>query len=251
MFFYLSKILLFLIKPLIWVCSILLAALLTKDEYKRKKRLLIGFLLLYLLSNSFLVNEAVLLYEDQGTRYLDSSYGVGLVLGGFSRKDTLLNRTVFFEANDRLMQAIRAYKMGLINTIMISSGNANVFNTKLKEGDAVHDYLLDIGIPDSAIIVENKSRNTIENIVNSEKILDSLQYKGKVLIFTSAWHIPRARLCTNNHLDADFFATNHMSDPRRDFSPSNLLVPSATALTNAEMLMKELVGYVFYLFKVS
>lgn len=251
MFFYLSKILLFLIKPLIWVMGILLFGIITKDEQKRKRRLVIASLLLYLLSNNFLVNEAFVMYEERNTYSLDSSYGVGLVLGGFSKEDTSLERTVFFEANDRLMQAILAYRKGQIRKIMISSGNANVFNTELKEGDAVRLYLLGIGIPDSALIVENQSRNTIENIKFSKRILDSLNYQGKILVFTSAWHIPRARLCTSGQMDVDYFATNHFGDPKRDYTPANLLVPSAKALSNIELLMKELVGYVFYLLKVS
>jgi len=251
MFFYLSKILLFLIKPLIWVMAILLGAVFTKDEYKRKKRLIIATLLLFVISNSFIVNEAILLYESNGTTQLDSSYEVGLVLGGFSRKDTILNRTVFFEANDRLMQAIKLYKDGKIKRLMISSGNASVMHQELKEADAVHDYLLSIGIPDSAMIIENQSRNTLENILFSKKMLDSLGLKKRVLVFTSAWHIPRTELCTNNNMQVHFYATNYMSDGRRDYSPDNLLVPSATAISKLEMLLKELVGYVFYLLKVS
>ena len=242
---------LFLIKPLIWVMAILLGAVFTKDDHKRKKRLLIATLLLFVISNSFLVNEAILFYESDGTTELDSSYDVGLVLGGFSRKDTILNRTVFFEANDRLMQAIKLYKDGKIKRIMISSGNASVLHQELKEADAVRDYLLSIGIPDSAMIIENQSRNTLENIQFSKKLLDSLGLKNRVLVFTSAWHIPRTELCTNNNMQVHFYATNYMADGRRDYSPDNLLVPSATAVTKLEMLMKELVGYVFYLLKVS
>lgn len=251
MFFYLSKILLFIIKPLIWVLIGLLAAIFTKDEQKRKKRLIITSILFFLLSNGFLVNEAVRFYESDGTKQLDSTYEVGLVLGGFSRKDTILDRTVFFEANDRLMQAIRHYKEGRIKKLMITSGNSSVLHQKLKEADAVYEYLIAIGIPDSSIIIENKSRNTIENIQFSKAILDSLGIKSKVLIYTSAWHIPRTELCTDNYMKADFFATNYMSNPVRDYSPMNLLVPSGTALMNSELMMKELVGYIFYLLKVS
>ena len=251
MFFYLSKILLFILKPLVWVILILLGAIFTKDDYKRKKRVVIAAALTFLLSNNFLVNEALLLYEDPGTKHLDSSYEIGLVLGGFSRKDTFLDRAVFFEANDRLMQALRMYKKGKIKKLMISSGNANVIHQELKEADAVHDYLLDIGIPDSCIIVENQSRNTLENIRFSKLILDSMGYKGKVLVFSSAWHPPRVNLCLNNSMDADLYATNFMSDPKRDYSPSNLLVPTSKALSNVELLLKELVGYLFYMFKVS
>lgn len=251
MFFYLSKILLFLIKPLIWVVICLLGALFTGDETKRRRRLLCGTLMLYVFSNNFLVNEALYRYEFRGTAKLDSVYGVGLVLGGFSKKDTTLGRAVFFDANDRLMQALRAYKKGLIKKLMISSGSAQVLNQSMKEADAVHEYLLEIGIPDSCIIIENQSRNTLENIRFSKVILDSIGYKGKVLIFSSAWHLPRVQLCLNNQMDADLYATHFLSDKKRDLTPSNLLVPTASALANTELLFKEWVGYVFYMIKSS
>lgn len=251
MFFYLSKILLFLIKPLIWICILMLAALFTSDEVKRKRRLFFSFLLLYLFSNNFLVNEALLLYEDRGTAELDSTYEVGLVLGGFSREDTSLGRTVFYEANDRLMQALKAYRTGRVSKLMISSGNAQVMNTELKEADAVRNYLLSIGVPDSALIVENRSRNTYENIVYSSEMLDSLGMESKVLLFSSAWHLPRVRLCLEGKMDADLFATHFLSDRKRDLSPDNLLVPKAGALMNLELLLKEWVGYFFYLIKIS
>lgn len=251
MFFYLSKILLFLIKPLIWVAFLLIGSILTKDDSKRKKRVIIGFILLYVLSNNFLVNEALLWYEDKGSKHLDSTYEVGIVLGGFSKNDTALKRPVFYDANDRLMQAIKSFKQGKIKRIMISSGNSAVFSNSLKEADAVYSYLIDIGIPDSSLIIENQSRNTFENIVFSKSKLDSLGIKGNILIYSSAWHLPRVKLCLNNHMDADLFATHFLANDKRDYTPVNLLVPSASALLNTELLFKEFVGYIFYLIKVS
>ena len=209
MFFYLSKILLFLIKPLVWVFLFLLAALFSKEENKIKKRVFVGFLVLFIVSNNFIVNEALLVYEHPSKIALDSSYEVGLVLG-----------------------------------------SASVLHQELKEADAVSEYLKEIGIPDSNIIIENQSRNTHENIKFSQKKLDSLGIKSKVLIFSSAWHLPRVRLCLKNSMQADLFACDFLSDKKRDYSPSNLLVPTAAALSNTELLVKELVGYLFYWIKV-
>ena len=251
MFFYLSKILLFLIKPLVWVFLFLLAALFSKEENKTKKRVFISFLILFIASNNFIVNEALLVYEVHSKQELDSNYEVGLVLGGFSKKDTSLNRAVFYDANDRLMQAIKALHKGQIKKIMISSGSASVLHQELKEADAVREYLIEIGIPDSCILIENQSRNTHENILYSQKILDSLGIQGKVLIFSSAWHLPRVKLCLKNTMQADLFACHYLSDKKRDYTPSNILVPTAAALSNTELLFKEWVGYVFYWIKVS
>ncbi len=250
MFFYLSKILLFIIKPMVWIFVLLFGALLTKNEVKRKRRLLIATILLFLFSNNFLVNEVFLLYEDSGSPEPDSTYETGIVLGGFSNRDKSLGRTVFFEANDRLMQALKLYHEGRIKRIMISSGSAAVIGEKIKEGDAVRDYLKSIHIPDSAVIIENESRNTLENIRNSFSKLDSMKLTGKTLIITSAWHIPRVRLCTKGK-KVDFFATNYISDKKRDYSPVNLLVPSPKALLNCELLIKEWVGYITYFVKVA
>jgi uncharacterized SAM-binding protein YcdF (DUF218 family) len=248
MFFYLSKILLFLIRPMVWIFTLLLAAILTRDESKRKRRLIICTLMIFILSNNFLVNEVYLLYEDKGTVSLDSTYEVGIVLGGFSTRDKLLDRTVFFESNDRLMQALKLYYEGRIKRIMISSGSANVVGEKIKEADAVRSYLKSIHVPDSAVLIENESRNTLENINNSYRILDSMKLDKKVLIITSAWHIPRVKLCIKER-KVDFYSTNYISDRKRDYSPVNLLVPSPTALQKTELLIKEIVGYMIYFVK--
>jgi uncharacterized SAM-binding protein YcdF (DUF218 family) len=249
MFFILSKFLLFLIKPLIWILALLLFAILTKNQKRRKKLLVVSLGLLFLLSNNFLVNELFLLYETPADKNLENKYEVGLVLGGFSKMDTSLGRTIFFESNDRLMQAIKEFKTGRVNKLMISSGNAQIFENDLKEADAVKMYLNSIGIDDSKLIIENQSRNTFENIKFSKHILDSIGGQYPVLIFSSAWHLPRVRIFTEHTMNSDFYPTNYISDKKRDFSPSNLLVPSASALSHFELLMKEWVGYIFYKLK--
>ncbi len=246
MFFILSKILLFLIKPLVWVVFILFRGIFTKDESKRKRRLIIASILLYFFSNGFLVNEALRLYESKGTQQLDSTYKVGIVLGGFSSRDINTGKTVFYESSDRFLQALKLYNEGKIKKIMISSGSASVINQTTKEADAVHEYLNTIHVPDSDIIIENKSRNTSENAKYSLKILDSLGIKSGILVISSAWHLPRAKLCFNKREGIHYFATNFYSIPIRDYSPDNLLIPSAEALSKLEYLIKEWVGYMVY-----
>lgn len=249
MFFILSKLLLFLIKPLVWVAFVLLGAIFTKDEFKRKRRLIIATCLLLLFSNSFLVNEVLKRYESKGTPVLDSVYNVGVVLGGFSTRDLNTGKTSFFESSDRFLQTLKLYHEGKIKKILISSGSASVMNQKVKEADAVHDYLISIHVPDSNIIVENQSRNTIENAKYSLAILDSLNIKTGIMVISSAWHLPRAKLCFKQREGIHYFATNFYSKPIRDFSPDNLLVPSAEAMGKSEFLIKEWVGYVVYWLK--
>ncbi len=248
MFFYLSKLLLFVIKPIVWVLLFLLASLFAKEDTKRKRRLIKGLLILFLFSNGVMVNEMVLLYESEGTKDLKPRYEYAIVLGGFSKMDSSLNRPVFYEANDRLMQAISLYHQGIVGKLIISSGSGSLLKQDEKEADAIALYLKNINIPDSAIIVENKSRNTSENIEFSSVILDSLKVKTPVLVISSAWHLPRVKLCEGNR-DFDYFATNYIADRKRDYAIDAYIVPSVKALMIMELMVKEWVGYVTYAIK--
>ncbi len=248
MFFYLSKILLFIIKPLVWIVFLLLFAVFTKDELKRKKRIIFSLLTAFFVSNTVLVNEIGLLFEKENSEISNNQYEIGLVLGGFASFDSALNRTVFYEANDRLMQTLVLYKKGIIKKIMISSGSGSILNQNNKEANAVKLYLENINIPDSAIIIENQSRNTLENIDFSFKIIDSLKIKSKVLVISSAWHLPRVKLCCAEK-NVDYFATNYISDRNRKYSIGDFLIPSSIALQHFELLLKEGFGYLTYLTK--
>ena len=251
MFFYLSKILLFLIKPLVWIVLIYLRSIFTKDESKRKLRLIIATILLFLCSNNFLVNELAMLYEKNTSNNTNQKYDVGIVLGGFAGQESQSKQIEFYKSNDRLLQAIALLKQGTINRIMISSGAKNKAISDIPEADLVKTYLLSIGIADSLILTENKSRNTLENAEYSYQLLDSLGIENTPLIITSAWHVPRAKLCFNaKNREAHFFATNYMRSNIRDISIENLLLPSSNALGNLELLIKEWVGYMVYLVKL-
>jgi uncharacterized SAM-binding protein YcdF (DUF218 family) len=248
MFFYLSKLLLFVIKPMVWVLLFLFSAWFTKEDAKRKRRLIKGLLILFLFSNGVIVNELVLLYESEGTKDLKPRYDYAIVLGGFSKMDSSLNRPVFYEANDRLMQALSLYHQGKVGKLIISSGSGSLLKQDEKEADAIALYLKNINIPDSAIIVENKSRNTSENIEFSSVILDSLKVNSTVLVISSAWHLPRVKLCEENR-SFDYFATNYIADRKRDYSIDAYIVPSVKAMMIMELMIKEWVGYVTYAIK--
>lgn len=248
MFFYLSKLLLFVIKPIVWVLLFLLASVFAKEDAKRKRRLIKGLLILFLFSNGVIVNELVLLYESEGTKDLKPHYDYAVVLGGFSRMDSSLNRPVFYEANDRLMQALSLYHQGKVGKLIISSGSGSLLKQDEKEADAIALYLKNINIPDSAIIVENKSRNTSENIEFSSELLDSLNVKTPVLVISSAWHLPRVKLCEENRA-FDYYATNYLADKKRDYTIDAYIVPSVKAMMTMELMIKEWVGYFTYAIK--
>ncbi|MCD4679537.1 MAG: hypothetical protein K8S00_04040, partial [Bacteroidales bacterium] len=63
MFFYLSKILSFLLQPLTWIIILMLLALVNRNKKKLKRLLFIAFITLYLFSNPFIVDEVIRVWE--------------------------------------------------------------------------------------------------------------------------------------------------------------------------------------------
>lgn len=92
---------------------------------------------------------------------------------------------------NRALHVSRLYKAGKAPIIIITGGN--VFPQKDVESEAYYtkEILIELGIPENAILVEGKSRNTHENALETLKILDRLDI-DEILLATSSFHMPRA-----------------------------------------------------------
>ncbi|MBO9674116.1 MAG: YdcF family protein [Sphingobacteriaceae bacterium] len=242
MFFILSKILLFLIKPIVWVFVLLIFAIASKQAKQRKRYAICALAVFFLFSNSFIVGKIINSYEAGYPKL--QHYDVGIVLGGFSGLNKRNNEIVFNGAGDRLFQAIALYKKGNIKQILLSSGSANLIDKKVKEADLALKYLKLIGIPDSAILIENQSRNTIENARYSLALIAKKNPKAKILVITSAWHIPRAKLIFNKltRQKPEYYPTNFSGNT--EFELHDFIIPNAGALGAWEMLFKEWIGLI-------
>jgi len=168
MFYIASKLLAFLIKPIIWVFILLIGALIFKA--KRKKILLFSFITFYFFTNSFIADSCSRLWETPRFHPTET-YDVGIVLGGIADYDNITQAHNFNKHADRLMDAEQLYHQGIIEKIMLSGGSGWVFNNGYIEANAMRDYLLLNQIPSEDILIENTSRNTKENAFNSAEIL--------------------------------------------------------------------------------
>ena len=88
----------------------------------------------------------------------------------------------------RVVTAVRLHKM--LNIPIILSGGT-VFKHMEPEPPIVRRFLMDLGIPDSAIIMEDKSLDTSQNAKNSQRICLKSGYKNPILV-TSAFHMKRS-----------------------------------------------------------
>jgi uncharacterized SAM-binding protein YcdF (DUF218 family) len=252
LFFILSKILAFLLSPLFWVFALLLCSFFTKIEARAKKLRIASLIILYVSSNSFIVDECFRQWEPVTPDYdrQSTKYDGAIVLGGIGEIDMRLEKINFGWSSDRLLQVLPYYYNNRIKKIIFSGGSGSIEFPERREGIYVQKYLKSIHIPDSAMIIESNSRNTYENAVFTKKMLDSLNVKGNFLLVTSAYHMPRSLAVFKK---AGFknltpYITNKVSGSRR-FTPDHLLLPNQNALFSLHFLIHEWLGYIVYKIK--
>lgn len=245
MFFLLSKLLFFLLTPIIWLWALLIRVLIKFRKTPVKKSIIFIITLLYVCTNSWFVQELVRPYELQ-TMHLDSlaEYDIGIVLGGFNTYDATFDRINFNASSDRLLQAILLYKQGKIKKILLSGGEGRILKEGYSEAEITQRYLLQIGIPPHDILIENRSRNTFENAKHTAELLGT--YPQKLLLITSAIHMRRAIATFEKQaLHCDYFTTDRRSGKRK-FVFDHCFVPNIGAMQLLGALIKETVGYCVY-----
>ncbi|MEO6760613.1 MAG: YdcF family protein [Saprospiraceae bacterium] len=250
MFFLLSKLLAFTLKPLTWLGGLAIYALCTKIP-KRRRRALIALLTLFILvTNPWLVSQCSKAWETGRVHPQDihEPYAVGILLGGY----------IDFEANtpdsilavsrgNRLLTALALYKTGKVNRLLLSGGSGRLIGrAEASEAEVAADYLRQVGVPDSAIWVENRSRNTEENARYSRILLDSLQPTANCLLITSAWHLRRAEATFwKAGVHCQPFGTDYFSE-KTNGNLLRWLEPDWEAIMKWECLGKEWVGWWVY-----
>jgi uncharacterized SAM-binding protein YcdF (DUF218 family) len=246
MFYIASKLLAFLSKPIIWIFILLVSTLILKN--KRKKILLYTIGTFYFFTNSFIADSCSRLWEVPRLHPTET-YTAGIVLGGIADYDTITKAHNFNKNADRLMDAEQLYHKGIIKKIMLSGGNGLLFNDGYGQSETMRDYLLANKIPITDIIIENTSRNTIENAMNSAEILKEKYNEGLFLLITSANHMRRAQLCFNKaNLETTAYPTD-CTTSYRSTGYDYLLFPRVEALERWQDLIHEWIGYLVYKIK--
>lgn len=247
MFFYLSKILLFLITPITWILGVLIYSIFTKNP-KRKKLGFISTLIMFLIfTNSFIVDEVFRAWEIKilKTDSIKKPYDYGIVLGGVCWYDSQNDRIGVLRSFDRIYQAIELYKTGKIKKIFLSGGSGSVIDADFKESLIVKSHLIKIGIPAEDIEYEDISRNTKENAIETKKLIPDT---CSCLLITSAFHMRRAKGCFDKiGFNVTPFVVDRYSGKRK-YVLDHLIVPNVEALSNWTLILHEITGYLVYYF---
>ena len=143
----------------------------------------------------------------------------------------------------RLLTAVRlAQKLDL--PILVSGGQ--VFQESGKEALLAKRTLVSLGIPESRILVEGASQNTVQNAAYTAKILKEHGLVRPILV-TSAFHMKRSVLNYEKlGIEVVPYPTDYMTN-RHPIFHCVKLAPSADALrTNATVLQESLRTAVTY-----
>lgn len=95
------------------------------------------------------------------------------------------------QAADRVWHAARLYHAGKAPLIIVSGGSLPWLGERQPEADAMLAFLVDLGVPAHAILLEGRSMNTRENALYTAELL-AREGHERVLLVTSALHMPRA-----------------------------------------------------------
>lgn len=131
----------------------------------------------------------------------------------------------------------------------MSGGSGRVFREAMVESIAIKKLLLHAGLPTSAIITEEDSRNTFENARFTRKLLAKYPKVQSLLLVTSAYHMPRAQGCFQKAgFNPTPFPTDFYHQPR-SWLPEDWLLPNEGSLVQWQRLLHEVAGYLVYRFK--
>jgi uncharacterized SAM-binding protein YcdF (DUF218 family) len=164
-----------------------------------------------------------------------------LLGGGMGSNTNVYPYAEMWNGADRVWHAARLYKAGKAPMI-IPTGRG--------EQESTVPLLRDLGVPESAIVVEGEARNTEENARFVEKILEprnTQNTRKRVLLVTSAWHMRRSVLMYRRYAPsleiipaaADYEATVNTSHP---FCFKDIW-PDTNALFANSYIFKEYLGY--------
>ena len=237
----------FFIYPFTWIVILLIWALITSNQQRRKKLLIWSIGLLIFFSNSFIVDEFVRAWEVDVIKLeeIDPDVKTAIMLGGGVYHDKENDQVKYGKNADRYLSVLEPYKQGKIEKILITGGAANFLEPWAKESVIIGRLYELCGIPKENILIEDQSMNTYENALYAKEILAATGER-KFLLITSSSHIRRAKACFEKQgIEVQVYPAAKGVGVRR-WEIEYLLVPSIDNMAKWRSLIHEWLGFVTY-----
>ena len=158
-------------------------------------------------------------------------------------------------AGDRVLYAAHLYREGAAPLMLLCGGDIPWMDTSAASpAEDMQALLLEVGVPQEALILETRSQNTSENAANCAGMLKERGI-DKAILVTSASHMPRAMMMFTNQglkltpAPTDYAVTGQGWEQIWHAPGVNLLtnlMPSASALGQTTNALKEYIGMLWY-----
>ena len=120
-----------------------------------------------------------------------------IILGSRINKDGTLTPLLKGRVDKAIEFGNKQYEISKKKIIYIPSGGKGRDET-ISEAEAIKKYLLENGIKEKQIIIENKSTSTIENMKYSKEKIDKLNENAKISFSTTNYHVFRSGVIAND-----------------------------------------------------
>lgn len=266
----------FLTSPLAVSMGLLLVGLLVTWRWRRVGMgvMGVGLVWLYAMSTGVMYRVLGLGLEREfppvRVETLPTADAIVVLGGGVGGNTNTICYAELFGAADRIAHAARVWKAGKASVVIPSGKN---------ELQAARPLLIEFGVPESAILVENESRNTEENVrfvanyVKAHRVSPSLRRLSsqpatndgrqptadstddgpetsnslpRILLVTSAWHMRRSLLMFRKYapgIEVVPAACDYEATIWSDRFELKELLPDAESLMRNSAMLKEHIGY--------
>ena len=120
-----------------------------------------------------------------------------IVLGSRIRKDGTLTPILKARVDKAIEFAKEQIESTNKNIIFIPSGGKGQ-DEIIPEAEAMKNYLIENGVEEKNIIIENQSTNTFQNMKYSKQKIDEINKNGKIIFSTTNYHVFRSGVIANN-----------------------------------------------------
>ena len=239
---YINKILPIIFSPLGLVIIFLCYGVL------RKKILpsIIALMLLILLSLPIVSGKLTKILEQSYTPVLPNTIETAdaiVVLSGMVRSIKKENRIhyEFSDAVDRIIGGMELLKLNKAQKIILTKGKLP-WSIGLSEGEYLADFLKSQGINPSKILLTEIVQNTNDEAKAISKMLPK---NSKIILVTSAFHMPRAVTVFQNQ---DLNVIPYAVDFRQTTKKLDILdfLPQSNAFNDSNLYFREMIGRAFY-----
>lgn len=145
---------------------------------------------------------------------------------------------------DRYFGGIALYKADKAPKLIFTRGQLPWTDLSVPEGDYLKAKAIEDGVPEAGILLTDIVENTEEEAIATRKLLNQIA-KPKILLVTSAFHMPRAsEVFQSQSMEVVSYPVDFKVRAQTTTFMSYL--PSASALSQTSLYAREMLGRLYY-----